>query len=132
MRYNIVQSGMIAFLMLDYILSHWFSKTPETIVRGATFLFLNKIVFIWLFFMLLIGFFMQNSMDVRLWVFILVAGSLLIMYGLQKKIEKRIKSLSLRASYSKLTRKQVMLGRIKGLFLFVFSYILIFITAVLT
>jgi len=115
------------FLVIDYILSSWFSKTRDKIVPGTAFLFLNKVVFIWAsIFFGFTGLF-KIKIGVELYVGILVLVGAIIMYGFQNKLENFIRELAYEKKI-KSSKQELLKGRLLGLLYFGSCFILIFIT----
>lgn len=120
------------FLKLDYALSVWFSKSKDKIVPGAAFLFLNMAAFIWA----VIFFLFLSLADVNLHVYIfigtLVTGVLVIMYGLQKPIERIVRKGSYIKEYQTLSRNVIYRRRILAIFYLIMIFALMFLVGVLS
>lgn len=78
-------------LELDYAVAIWFSKTKDRVVPGAVFLFLNKLAFCSISAILVLYRIALSDLDVKVLVGIVVLVTSLIMYGLQKPLERHIK-----------------------------------------
>ncbi|MFC0316948.1 hypothetical protein [Olivibacter oleidegradans] len=117
-------------LKLDYSLSDWFSKTNQTIIARTAFLFLNKLAFLVsaLYFIILPILPIQLGIEVS--VAILCGLVVLVMYGLQSKIQAAIENLNYYKEYSKLDTTTKRMKRILGVGLFITCFILMFVSGV--
>ena len=118
-------------LKTDYILSQWFSKTKDKVVPGTAFIFLNKLAFFWLGLYLIVMSVTKIELNSTISASVVVTGGVLIMYGLQKSVEKYVIKLDLHQEYSNYTNKELRYKRMAGLFLFIFSLSFIFIVMII-
>jgi hypothetical protein len=119
-----------SILKLDYSLSDWFSKTNQTIVKGAAFFFLNKVTFLLaaLYFSLLP--ILPFHLDIIAAVGILCGLALLILYGYQSKVESGVNNLNYSKEYAKLSHKEKVIQRLYASLLFIICFIFMFVVAV--
>ncbi len=117
--------GLIKHILkIDYSLSAWFSSTKQTIIPGAAFLFLNKLALLVTAMYFIVLPLLPVKFNSVLSIGILCGSVLLIMYGLQSKIETAIKNLNYSKEYSKLSKKEKVLQRLYGLAIFIGCFIL--------
>lgn len=124
---------MIKYIIkLDYILAVWFAKKKKKVIPGTVFLLLNKVSFLWVgvcsFLMSLIN----DMLSVTVMVSIVMLGSAIIMYGLQKPIESNIEAYISKKELKKYSKRKLKIKRLEGLLLFLFSFALMFVVVVLS
>lgn len=74
---------------------------------------------------------LKSFFSTQIWVAVGVLGTLIIMYGLQKKTEKYVKNLNLDKTYSKLSRREIRMYRFLGVVFFCGSFALIWVMVIL-
>ena len=109
-------------LKLDYSLAIWFSKTKDRVVKGTAFLFLNKLTFLWTFIYSFISKKVFFNQDVKVYIGVLIVGSIFIMYGLQKPIERIVIKGNYKKEYKSLLKSHINRRRVFGLLLFLLSF----------
>lgn len=118
--------NMKYFLSIDYVLSSWFSRTPDKIIPGTAFLFLNKVAFIWASLFFAVTGIFEIKMNLGFYVGILVLGGGVIMYGLQKKLETLIQNLNFKKTLN-IPKHKIIEKRLLGLFYLASSFAAIFV-----
>lgn len=119
-------------LKIDYTLSRWFSKTNDKIVPGTAFLFLNKLSFVWGMVLFILSIPMGLNNNIILFVGIVVLGALMIMYGLQKPMERYIEREGFHLYYKNLPKKNKVLHRLIGLLSLFISFGMMILVGILS
>ncbi|WP_188462678.1 hypothetical protein [Marivirga lumbricoides] len=119
-------------LKIDYTLSRWFSKTNDKIVPGTAFLFLNKVSFVWGMILFILSTPVGLNNNITLFVGIAVLGAFMIMYGLQKPMERYIERKHFHLYYKNLPRRNKVLHRLIGLLSLFVSFGLMLLVGILS
>lgn len=119
-------------LKIDYTLSRWFSKTSDKIVPGTAFLFLNKVSFVWGMILFILSIPLGLNNNIILFVGIAVLGALIIMYGLQKPMERYIEREGFHSYYKNLSKRNKVLHRLIGLLSLFISFGIMILVGILS
>ena len=118
-------------LRYNFYLSKWFAgKKQDKIIPGAAFLFLNQVIFLFLATFLVTDKFLPFTLSPEIFTGIAMLVVLFIMYGLQKRVEARVRENKYDKDFNTLTTKEIYKNRLIALLLFVLPFILCFIVAI--
>ena len=118
-------------LRYNFYLSKWFAgKKHDKIIPGTSFLFLNQISFIFLSVYLFLVKFLPFKLHTYIFVGLIMLGTSFIMFGLQKRMELRVRENNYDKEFKKLTNQEIYKNRSIGLLIFIASFSVIFIVAI--
>lgn len=123
---------MEKMLRYNFYLSKWFAgKKDDKIIPGTAFLFLNQVSLLFLATCLVIDKFLPFTISPEIFTGLTILVVLFMMYGLQKRVQARVRQNKYEETYKSLTKKDIYINRLVALVLFTMPFILCFIVAIL-
>ena len=119
-------------LRYNFYLSKWFAgKKQDKVISGTSFLFLNQVSFLFLAAYLIVLKFLPFTLSPKLSTGVVMLVILFVMYGLQKRVQTKVRENKYDKDFNSLTTKAIYKNRLIALLLFVLPFILCFIVAIL-
>ena len=103
---------MEEMLRYNFYLSKWFAgKKQDKIIPGTSFLFLNQVSFLVLAAFLIAIKFLPFTLSPKISAGIVMLVVLFVMYGLQKRVQTRVRENKYDEGYNALTTKEIYKNR---------------------
>lgn len=118
-------------LKVDYALSTWFSKEKDTVVSGTSYLFLGKVAFVLCLLLTVLDRLFNYEVEIEVFVGGLMLVVLIVIYSLQKPIERLVEKRKLKTEYLKLKDSEVLKRRCVGLLMFALFFLCQFLAVFL-
>lgn len=125
---------MVKYLLkLDYVLSKWFAgkHKEDIVIPGTAFLFLNKVSFIVIIIVSAIIRVIGIYKRINLVVAIGVICTLIIMKGLQRSVERRVRKSKVEIAYKTMSKNQINQRRVLALLFLAISFYAMIVALIL-